>query len=95
MLLESRVLPGTTESQAARLARELYDLDVTAKFLPGEYDDNFHLLTPDHRAFVLKVMHPAREKSFIDTQVQALQHLAEHLPNRHLPRVIPNHHHLP
>ena len=90
MLLESRVLPGTTESQAARLARELYDLDVTAKFLPGEYDDNFHLLTPDHRAFVLKVMHPAREKSFIDTQVQALQHLAEHLPNRHLPRVIPN-----
>jgi 4-aminobutyrate aminotransferase-like enzyme/Ser/Thr protein kinase RdoA (MazF antagonist) len=90
MLLESRAGHPTTESEAARLARELYNLDVTAKSLPGEYDDNFHLVTPDNRAFVFKVMHPAREESFVVMQVQALRHLAEHLPRRHFPRVIPN-----
>jgi 4-aminobutyrate aminotransferase-like enzyme/Ser/Thr protein kinase RdoA (MazF antagonist) len=90
MLLESRVAQPTTESEAVRIARELYGLEVTAKALPGEYDDNFRLSAADRSAFVLKVMHPAREASFIDMQARALQHLAERLPHRQLPRVIPN-----
>jgi 4-aminobutyrate aminotransferase-like enzyme/Ser/Thr protein kinase RdoA (MazF antagonist) len=88
MLLEDRATSPTTEPEAERLARELYGLEVSAKRLPGEYDDNFHLLARDGRTLVLKVMHPAREQSFIDLQVRALQHLAERLPTRHLPRVI-------
>jgi len=43
MLLEERVSRATTEGEAVELARELYGLAVTAKALPGEYDDNFHL----------------------------------------------------
>jgi len=88
MLLEDRATDPTTEAEAERLGRELYGLEVSAKRLPGEYDDNFHLQARDGRTFVLKVMHPAREQSFIDMQVRALQHLAERLPNRQLPRVI-------
>jgi 4-aminobutyrate aminotransferase-like enzyme/Ser/Thr protein kinase RdoA (MazF antagonist) len=88
MLLESRVAHPTTESEAARLARELYALECTAQALPGEYDDNFHLFGTDNRHFVLKVMHPARESSFVDMQARALQHLAEKLPARELPRVV-------
>ena len=49
-----------------------------AKSLPGEYDDNFHLRDAGGREFVLKVMHPARERSFIDLQCRALQHLEKH-----------------
>ena len=45
-----------TEHEAPRLAAELYGLRVTARGLPGEYDDNFHLTSDDGRAFVLKVM---------------------------------------
>src|SRR6266446_1063390 len=113
MLLEERVARATTEAEAVELARELYGLDVAAKALPGEYDDNFHLTTlhnliggrpemavplsnsvdtTDGRAagFVLKVMHPARERSFIDMQCRALQHLAERAPQLTLPRVILN-----
>src|SRR6266478_1223419 len=97
MLLEERVARPTTEAEAAEIARELYGLAVTAKSLPGEYDDNFHL-TPlrdnlpdtqdgDAAGFVLKVMHPARERSFIDMQCRALQHLAMHAPQLTLPRV--------
>jgi 4-aminobutyrate aminotransferase-like enzyme/Ser/Thr protein kinase RdoA (MazF antagonist) len=88
MLLESRVAHPTTESTAARLARELYGLDASAQALPGEYDDNFRLITPDERRFVLKVMHPARESSFVEMQVRALQHLAAKLPQQSLPRVV-------
>jgi 4-aminobutyrate aminotransferase-like enzyme/Ser/Thr protein kinase RdoA (MazF antagonist) len=107
MLLEERVGQAITEAEAVQFARELYGLDVAAKSLPGEYDDNFQLTTientsaarprpdaieplpPDGSVFVLKVMHPARERSFIDLQCQALQHLAKRAPQLTLPRVCP------
>jgi 4-aminobutyrate aminotransferase-like enzyme/Ser/Thr protein kinase RdoA (MazF antagonist) len=103
MLLEERVTRPITEREAVQLARDLYGLTVTAKSLPGEYDDNFHLtyvstsslrlhdgVSPeqgDAAGFVLKVMHPAREPSFIDMQCRALQHLAQRAPQLTLPRV--------
>src|ERR1700676_4757131 len=91
MLLEERASRATTEAEAVELARELYGLAVAARSLPGEYDDNFHLTSLDKTAmsdgFVLKVMHPAREPSFIDMQVRALQHLATRAPQLTLPRV--------
>src|ERR1700681_2547391 len=89
MLLESGVAHPVAVEEAAGLARDLYGLDVTAKSLPGEYDDNFHLTAADGVQFVLKVMHPARERSFIDLQCQALQHLAKNAEGVVLPRVIP------
>jgi 4-aminobutyrate aminotransferase-like enzyme/Ser/Thr protein kinase RdoA (MazF antagonist) len=89
MLLESSVAHPLSVADAAELARDLYGLEVTAKSLPGEYDDNFHLIAADGAQFVLKVMHPARECSFIDLQCQALQHLAKHSETVVLPRVIP------
>jgi 4-aminobutyrate aminotransferase-like enzyme/Ser/Thr protein kinase RdoA (MazF antagonist) len=91
MLLETPVARRTSEAEAARFARELYSIEATAKSLPGEYDDNFHLTTRDGREFVLKVMHPARERSFIDLQCRALQHLAERAQTLGLPRVVPLH----
>jgi 4-aminobutyrate aminotransferase-like enzyme/Ser/Thr protein kinase RdoA (MazF antagonist) len=117
MLLEERVGQATTEAEAVRFALDLYGLEVSAKALPGEYDDNFHLTTiektaselraseaalrraaaalidgsalpsPGGSAFVLKVMHPAREESLIDMQCRALQHLEQRAPQLNLPRV--------
>jgi 4-aminobutyrate aminotransferase-like enzyme/Ser/Thr protein kinase RdoA (MazF antagonist) len=90
MLPEVRVAQPVTEAEAVRLARELYGLETSARALPGEYDDNFHLTSADGHAFVLKVMHPARERSFIDLQCRALTHLAQRAPQLPLPRVTPN-----
>jgi 4-aminobutyrate aminotransferase-like enzyme/Ser/Thr protein kinase RdoA (MazF antagonist) len=87
MIPEARVAQPVTESEAARLAREIFNLDVSAKSLPGEYDDNFHLTSADGREFVLKIMHPAREQSFVEMQCHALQHLATRAPQLSLPRV--------
>src|SRR6266702_3701185 len=88
MLLEARVVQPVTEAEAVRVARELYGLEAWAQTFPGEYDDNFHLRTSDSHAYVLKVMHPAREQSFIDMQCRALVHLAERAPHLCLPRVV-------
>jgi 4-aminobutyrate aminotransferase-like enzyme/Ser/Thr protein kinase RdoA (MazF antagonist) len=90
MLLEARVALPVTEAEAVRLARELYGLEAAARALPGEYDDNFHLTSADGHAFVLKAMHPARERSFIDLQCRALTHLAQRAPQLAMPRVTPN-----
>ncbi len=90
MLLEARVAQPVTEAEAVGLARTLYGLEATARALPGEYDDNFQLTAVNGDALVLKVMHPAREPSFIDLQCQALRHLAQRAPQLPLPRVTPN-----
>jgi 4-aminobutyrate aminotransferase-like enzyme/Ser/Thr protein kinase RdoA (MazF antagonist) len=90
MLLGARVRHAITEAEATRLAREIYRLEVRARSLPGEYDDNFHVTTREGRAFVLKVMHPEREPSFIDLQGKAMAHLAENAPQLPLPRLLPN-----
>lgn len=88
MMPEGRVAPPLTPTGASRIARDLYGLNAAAEPLPGEYDDNFLLRTDDSRCFVLKVMHPAREDSFVDMQCRALQHLATRAPQLALPRVI-------
>jgi 4-aminobutyrate aminotransferase-like enzyme/Ser/Thr protein kinase RdoA (MazF antagonist) len=87
MKLEGRLSPPIDERQASRLARDLYGFEATARALPGEYDDNFHLIAPDGSQRVLKVMHPARERSLIDLQCAALEHIAERAPHLTLPRV--------
>jgi 4-aminobutyrate aminotransferase-like enzyme/Ser/Thr protein kinase RdoA (MazF antagonist) len=78
-----------SRDEAVRLAREIYGLKVSAEPLPGEYDQNFHVTTADGRAFVLKVTHPSRERSFVDLQCRALAHLADRAPGLSLPRVKP------
>jgi hydroxylysine kinase len=90
MMPEARVAPPVETSEAEKLAHQYYGLAASAQPLPGEYDDNFHLVTADFREFVLKIMHAAREDSFVDMQCQALTHLADRVPHLALPRVIPN-----
>lgn len=90
MMPESRVAAPTSTIEATHLALELYGVAVTARPLPGEYDDNFHIVAEDSRAYVLKIMHPARQESFVDMQCQALRHLTEKAAHLPLPRVIRN-----
>jgi 4-aminobutyrate aminotransferase-like enzyme/Ser/Thr protein kinase RdoA (MazF antagonist) len=89
MIPEARVAQPLAASEAERLARAIYNLETAARPLPGEYDDNFHLSAPDGRAFVLKIMHPARDEAFVDMQCRALQHLAQRAPELSLPRIRP------
>src|SRR3974390_1832938 len=89
MMPEARVAPPATTAQAERIARQVCGFRSCAPPPPGEYDDNFHLVADDSRQLVLKIMHPAREQSFVDMQCCALTHLARAVPALTLPRVIP------
>jgi 4-aminobutyrate aminotransferase-like enzyme/Ser/Thr protein kinase RdoA (MazF antagonist) len=77
-----------TEGDATRLAASLYGLDAWARALPGEFDDNFRLTAADGRSFVLKAMHPARERGLVAMQCAALAHLEARAPQLPLPRVV-------
>ena len=78
--------PRLPETEAVRLARELYGLTATARKLPGEYDDNF-LITQQGEEFTLKVMRAGLPAGLIELQCQALAHAAERAPSLSLPRV--------
>ncbi|HKV26186.1 MAG TPA: aminotransferase class III-fold pyridoxal phosphate-dependent enzyme [Candidatus Acidoferrum sp.] len=90
MMPEARVAEPIADAEAAHLARNIYGIEATAQRLPGEYDDNFHLTATGGEEFVLKVMHPAREASFVEMQCRALEHLARRAPQLPLPRVKPS-----
>ncbi len=87
MIPEARSPQPVSPDEAVQFARGFYGLEVGASALPGEYDSNFHLITADGRAFVLKVMHSNRDRAFLDMQCEALTHLAHRAPELALPRV--------
>jgi 4-aminobutyrate aminotransferase-like enzyme/Ser/Thr protein kinase RdoA (MazF antagonist) len=81
--------PGTAQvsvPDAVRLAAEHFGLAGTAVPLPGEYDANFHFAASGAE-FALKVMHPARDREFIELQAAALEHIAARDPDLLLPRL--------
>jgi 4-aminobutyrate aminotransferase-like enzyme/Ser/Thr protein kinase RdoA (MazF antagonist) len=89
MITEPRVAPPIPAAEAARLAREIFALEASAHALVGEYDANFHLRSADGREFVLKIMHPEREQSFVEMQCAALGHVEKRAPHLAIPRVCP------
>lgn len=55
--------------------------------LPGEYDLNFRLDTPDHRSVVVKVMHPTRDEAWVDLQCQLLAYIIEQDCGVYVPKI--------
>jgi 4-aminobutyrate aminotransferase-like enzyme/Ser/Thr protein kinase RdoA (MazF antagonist) len=87
---EAAVAKPVQESEAEEIARRLFGIEASAHSLPGEYDDNLHLRATNGAEFVLKVMHPDRERGFVEMQCAVLQHLAKNAPALPLPRVVPS-----
>jgi len=83
--------PPVFLEEVVRRACEWYDLgaahDVRAEALPGEYDQNFLIISASGASFVLKVMHPGRERGLVEMQCAALLHLARSAPELRLPQV--------
>ena len=76
MLLDAPQSSGITPSHAQIVAKQLYGLDVTAASLPGELDENFHLIARDQTEYVLKIMRPDCDLELVELQGRALKHLA-------------------
>jgi 4-aminobutyrate aminotransferase-like enzyme/Ser/Thr protein kinase RdoA (MazF antagonist) len=88
-MTEPREAAHWDASAVEALAHALYGITGRVRPLPSEYDQVFELTALDGSMFILKVMHPEREASFVDLQCRTLQHLAWRAPSLRLARVIP------
>jgi 4-aminobutyrate aminotransferase-like enzyme/Ser/Thr protein kinase RdoA (MazF antagonist) len=83
--------PYSSPTELLRVAWGLIAERVTP--LPGEYDANFRVRAAGGRGsfkFVLKVMHSARDRAFLDLQVALLRHVAAAAPSLCVSRVVPS-----
>src|ERR1051325_267797 len=76
MLIEAQRSAAFSPSLAERIASELYGITATATPLPGEFDDNFHLIAGDGSEYVLKVMRDSSPYDLVELQCQVLRRLS-------------------
>ncbi|MBE9544187.1 MAG: aminotransferase class III-fold pyridoxal phosphate-dependent enzyme, partial [Proteobacteria bacterium] len=68
--------PRFSEQDAIRIAVDLFGLDVSAKQLPSERDQNFRLTTANGETYVLKLANSTERRNVLDFQNQAMIHIA-------------------
>jgi len=68
--------PRFSEQEAVRIALDLFGLEVSAKQLPSERDQNFCLTAADGKDYVLKLANSTESREALDFQNQAMLHLA-------------------
>ena len=69
--------PKFTEIDAVRIAKELFSIDGTARLLPSERDQNFHLTTAGDASYVLKIANSSEAQAVLDFQNQAMMHIRD------------------
>ncbi|HID51951.1 MAG TPA: hypothetical protein EYP41_07945, partial [Anaerolineae bacterium] len=85
---ETTKQPDFTLAEAAALLRQRYGRSGTLTPLPGEYDQNFRLDTPDGRSCILKISPPDTPPELLAMQDEALTFIARRLPQA-CPQPIP------
>ena len=68
--------PRFSEQEAVRLAHEHFGLDVSARQLPSERDQNFHLTCRTAEQYVLKVANATENIEVLEFQNQVMMHIA-------------------
>jgi len=69
--------PKFSEHDAVRIAKDLFALEVSAKLLPSERDQNFHLTASNDQAYVLKIANSTELEAVLDLQNQAMIHIRD------------------
>lgn len=67
--------PAFTLQQSVEIARDYYDLKVTAAALVSERDQNFRLTAENSKRYVLKIANTLEDPVVTDFQIQALLHI--------------------
>ena len=81
--------PAFTERDAELIALDVYGMQVKAQALPGEHDRNVLLEASGGQRSVLKIARAGEQWETLDLQNQALAHLAQAIPDLHIPRLLP------
>ncbi|HXV35767.1 MAG TPA: phosphotransferase, partial [Myxococcota bacterium] len=86
-VLEAKA-PDLSAAQAEAFAQRHFGVRGSARALPSERDQNFHLRGADGREFVLKIANPAEDPSVLDFQSKALLHIASVDPELPVPHLV-------
>lgn len=78
--------PRLSLQDAERLARDVYGMNTRASALPSERDQNFLLLRPNGRRYVLKIANAAETLQMLDAENQVMRRLA---PTGLVPLLVP------
>jgi 4-aminobutyrate aminotransferase-like enzyme/Ser/Thr protein kinase RdoA (MazF antagonist) len=70
--------PRFSEQDAVRIAHDNFGLDASAKQLPSERDQNFHLISRTDKQYVLKVANATEPIEVLEFQNQVMLHIARH-----------------
>jgi 4-aminobutyrate aminotransferase-like enzyme/Ser/Thr protein kinase RdoA (MazF antagonist) len=80
-------IPSLNIEDAIHFAQKFYTLQVQAKPLPSERDQNFLLQVDNGDQFVLKIANATEERAMLEAQNQVMRHLENYV--QFCPRVIP------
>jgi 4-aminobutyrate aminotransferase-like enzyme/Ser/Thr protein kinase RdoA (MazF antagonist) len=69
--------PRFSEEDAIRIANDRFGLDVTARLLPSERDQNFLLNDSTGKSYVLKLANSTERMEVLDFQNQAMMHILD------------------
>ena len=79
-----------TADWAIKIAFEIFNIQGSAKPLPGEIDFNFKIDTADGQQYILKVSRPDQNEDYLDFQQKLLLYASEHAKDLTSPHVIPD-----
>jgi len=82
--------PNIPESEAKKVALDLYGLSGDFMPLESERDQNYRIKTKEGICFVLKMANCDEEQNVIDFQIKTLQHIERQDPSLPVPRVLKN-----
>jgi Ser/Thr protein kinase RdoA (MazF antagonist) len=68
--------PRFSEQDAVGIACDLFSLEVSARQLPSERDQNFLQIAADGKSYVLKLANSTERREVLDFQNQAMIHIA-------------------
>jgi len=71
--------PAFSDEEAISVARDRYGLDVSARLLVSERDQNFQLGATDGRQYVLKIANLSEPREVTEFQIKALINIAAHI----------------
>ena len=75
------IRPRFSNEEAQAIVLKLWNLTSTARELPSERDLNFHIRAENGPEFVLKISNSREKREVLELQVQAIRHLARHVPD--------------
>lgn len=86
-LLETAA-PAFTVDEAVALAHAHFGIEASADALPSERDQNFKLTSGDGRRFVLKIANANEDRSALEFENAALEHIRRNAPGFPVPRIV-------